>query len=1287
MSVRKESIILEMEDHASREALQAAGAFKTLDTVLSDLDGHSTTVSRRFTSMTQRADKLTGSLGKANTSLGQTDATLASMGSVGLVRFSKQTDAASLSIDRFSGRAALLGTAIMAIGPSTLPIAASAVPAIMSLVAGMGAAAGAAGVLTLAFAGVGDAVSAVSDYKLEPTAANFAKVQQAMEELGPAGAQFVMTLDRISPALEDLQQRAGAGIFPGFERGLNQMMTELPGVRNLVSDLSATVGTLGEASANALTNDADWQEFFEHIGTDGASALDAFGRATGNFTAGVANVLEALTGIGGGSASLVESSRAFREWAAGMEDTEGFQEFADYVRESGPQVADFLSSTGTAMLEVAEAAAPWGQVVLPALTAFADIVGVIAGSPLGPPLFAAAAAMLVFNKASALMGPNLDRAKSSLGGFGTTLKQTGADLMTMSSGWSSASKSTTRDAAAMTAATGRLKSNLASVGKQARTAGPGIAAFGFMASGAADKMSLSNTALLGMAGSMAGPWGAAAGAAVGLAMDFAAANDDVEEAVSGAAAAIAGADFSAIGSQMQTASAAMKDFKADVASVSDGDIDWDFGAYMKGSKNWVEGIFGKSDVEELQERLNATRTSFSNLVDAGAKVGEAFDIDVGGTKAQKLAALEELATQAAPAMSALGITWDDLSEAADRSDGSIDELIGRMQQWQATADSAAGRTAAFGDALSQMSLDALSTAESASQVSAAFSAVLDPAQGLIAAQDGMSSTLNGLKGQIDGTSKSLVGNSDAAIKNRAAISAGVDGIQNLNAAQAEAGVSTNEMALTLNEQRQALIDSGVAAGLSRGQVERLVNQMGLTPDVVRTAFEAAGIDGVNAKTQGLINRFRTLPPKVQTKIQADGIPSTMGQVDALVRKYHLTEKERRALITLMDNATPKINQIIGALGRVRGKTVQVKVDSGSAISNVAAVQASINALSGKTVTVTTLQKTIYGTGKMSAIAQGRADGGEILGQRYPYRDKVLIHAAPGEEIISNRHGQADAFRRDRAMGRIPAYAEGGTITLPGYATGGKVKVYGAPSGPAKLPKEGGRQTRGYGFENDHTERGWEKIARSMDHWAKVWERSTKGTERALEDHRKQLERATDRLDYWNNKRNELKAAVSGSLTRDWLEGGSSDVWSGGLQGGTVAYAQQQWKQQAGDSKKLAATIANLRKNGAGDAFIAEILNSNDPLAAAQMFNKQSVAGMRHSQSLYLSATRATASAANSTSSIYADEQRAADRRVDHIRDDIRSLNALLKRQHKESEASKKRYSGAKAAAKGARSRK
>lgn len=1228
MSVRRETIILELEDNASAEALRAAAAFRTLNTSIGRLSG-SASKTRGLQSARRDVDAL-----------------------------GKSLERSGASIDKFSGRLSLLGTAAMALGPALIPIGAAAIPAIATLTAGMGAAAGAAGVMILAFQGVGDAVTAVSDYRLSPTADNLAKVREEMEKLGPAGADFVMAIDRAMPAFRDLQMTAREGMFPGLARGLDELMTQLPGVRDLVSDLSTTVGTLGEATADALVNDSDWQEFFAHIGTDGASALENFGRATGNFVAGVANLLEAMTGIGGGSAGMLETSRAFREWADNLEHTEGFKEFADYVRQSGPQVAEFLSSAGSAMVGLVEAAAPWGQVVLPALTALADITGAIAGSPLGPPLFAAAAAMLAFNKASALMAPRLERAKTAFSDLGPSIKQSASqirtDVGTLTSNMLTAGAVSERTAARSHAAWDRLRD----VGKQAAGAGAGIAAFGFMASGAADKMGLSNTALLTMAGSMAGPWGAAAGAAIGLAIDFAKANDDVEAAVSDAATAVSSANFTEIGAQLRTATEAVDEFKKTTDSMW-GDSFSDIGGQMAAGKNWVEGLFGKSDAEELQERLNATRTEFSNLVDAGAKLGEAFNIDVGGTMSQKLQGLQDLATKAQPAMSALGITWEDLAAAAGRGDGSLQAMVSRMGEWQSAADSVAGRTDSVGDAISQLGDEAISTADSASALAAALDALISPEQNLIAAQDELTSSIRHLGDDLDKQNKTLQGNSDAAIKNRAAISDRVTAIQQMIQAEAEAGRGPEVVAESLAKQRQALIDSARAAGLNKQQVEALINQMNLTPDLVKTVFESAGIDETEQKARNLADQFRKLPKDVKTDIRANGIPESEAGISRLAKKYNLTPKQVRTIASLQDNASGPIGVVVRRILGIPDKTAKITVDTGSAISNVRAVQAVINSLQGKTVTVTTLQKTVYGAGKMAAIAQGRADGGEVLGQRHPYGDKVLVALAPGEEVITNRRGEADRFRRDRELGLIPAYAQGGTIgDYPGYARGGKVR--------GVAVKAGGERDKDI---------------------AKMWDRAAKTTARALENHGKQLDRATDRLDYWNDKRKDLKSQVVGSLTRNWMGDGSTNIWGAGAAEGTAAYAQQQWAQQIKDSKALSGNIANLRKNGAGDAFIAEILRSEDPLAAARMFNKQSVGGMRHSQKLFLEASRRAQGAGTFGSNVvFGDEIAKTTREVRGVRKDIKSLTKLQQLQHKQAQDSRKRNGAGKATSAGSRAR-
>ena len=417
----------------------------------------------------------------------------------------------------------------------------------------------------------------------------------------------------------------------------------------------------------------------------------------------------------------------------------------------------------------------------------------------------------------------------------------------------------------------------------------------------------------------------------------------------------------------------------------------------------------------------------------------------------------------------------------------------------------------------------------------------------------------------------------------------------------------------------------------------------------------------------LTNRFMALPKKLQTEVKNTGIPKSEADIQRLQAKYKLTPAQVRTLAALKDNASGPIAAVIAALRAADGQSATTTIIT-RRITELQTISIGQQTRTDRRVMPgsTSANGGLYRNG-----VKAFADGGYGMDGRYYTRQPQIIPGGANilwgeketgwEAYISGKPSE-----KQRNLDILAMAADRlGAMVLP--AAAGRITAY----------AKGGGTGRGAGTGS-----------RSMESWAKMWDRAAKTTERALDDHKKQLQRATDRLDYWNQKRDALKSEVSGSLTRNWFEGGSTDPWSGGLQGGTVAYAQDQWKQQAGDSKKLMATVANLKKNGASDAFIAEILRSPDPLAAAQMFNKQSVAGMRHSQSLYLSATRATASAASYTSGVvYGDEIAKARGDVAHIRGDIKHLGALLKKQHKEAQESRNRNSPRKAAAKGARSRK
>ena len=1235
MGTRHEKVVLSIDDGLTPGLGRAAGAAALLDTNLERLDGTAIGAGKSMRSANQSVEA-----------------------------FGTSTRRAAPDLNKYTGRLSALATAAFTLAPAIIPLGASAVPVLTTLASGMGAAAGAASVLALAFAGVGDAVEAVSDYKLAPTAENLAKVQEAMDKLGPSGAQFVLTLDEMAPALEELQQTAGEGIFPGFDRGLRELRTELPGVRALVADLSSTVGELGEASADSLANDADWAEFFAHIRTDGASTLESFGRATGNFVAGVANLLEALSGISGSRAGLVENAQAFREWAAELEHTEGFQEFADAVRESGPQVAEFLAATGKAMVGLIQAAAPWGNVVLPALTTAAELFALIAQSPIGPPLFTAAAAMLAFSKASALVGPRLTQASTAMVGARTSVKQLSADLKTVTGGWVLASSATQREAAVMGAATDRLKGNLASIGKGAAIVGSA----GLLASGAADKMGVTNAVMLGMAGSLAGPWGAAAGAAVGLTLDLAHANDDLTASVDAANAAMSAGGLAEM-------SAAVKQLRADLQETGDADI-WglDLGdgfggriaeisnviAPLTNVKKLMGGLTGESDkAAKKLEQLKAAKAGMEDLAVAlGANKDSATEMSSGVDRAQF-------------AMEKLGISSKDVADAQQEGGAAWSTLQARIQDYVAFSDSAAGRTEAVGDALENMGKDALSAAESAAQLSAAMSALITPQQDLIASQDQMTTSLRTLGDDLAKQSSTLVGNTDAAIKNRAAISDRVTALLQLHEAEAAAGKDPLQLAASLDQQRQAMVEAGTAAGLNKRELEGLLTTYGLTPDLVRTEFEAAGIPGVDAQVQGLAARYRRLPPKLQTEIATKGIPQSEADIARLKKKYDLTPKQVQTLARLKDNASGPIAAVIAALRAADGKSATTTITT-RRITEIQTIS-----IGQQTRTDRRIEPNADG-GLYTNGTRAFADGGWGMDGRY-YSRKPQLVAGGANVLWGEKETGWEAYisgkpsERDRNLEILALAANRlGASVMP--AATGRITAYAS----------GGTTATGFGKAR-RTDDGWAHVAKALGKHEKALERHGRRIERAIDKQEKAIDRAQDRLETWNQRRDDIRQAVTGSLTRDWTgSNASTNAFAAANAPGTVAYAQSQWKQQSSDADKLARTIANLRKNGAGDAFIAEILNSPDPLAAATMFNKQTKAGMKHSQKLFLDATRSTQSAANSTSSIYADEQRKATAVLHGLRSDLHRLEKQLNRNHKEREATSKKHSGASAAAKGRR---
>lgn len=373
MAVRREKVLLELEDRFSNPMLRTAAATRAAQAALNDLDG--TTV---------KTDRDMDRLGSQSGSLAKT---------------AVQSRNLNREIDRTSGRLRLLVDAAVLLGPALVPIGAVAVPAVTALATQFGAAALGVGAAVVAFQGVGDTLKAVNDAAIEPSAENLDKARMAMAQLSPEARDLVRQLQDMRPAFEGLRNAAAAGLFPGLSSALDDLDAVLPNVERILFRIGDAAGGLGEDLGEALTSPRG-QEFLSFIETEMPRALTELGHTVGNFAAGMGELWMAFTPLNRDVTGwLLEASRGFDDWAQGLSQTEGFQDFVAYIRTNGPRVGEALAGIGNALVQIVQAAAPLGGPTLIALEAVADLVATIAGSPAGPPLIALATGLTLVSRA------------------------------------------------------------------------------------------------------------------------------------------------------------------------------------------------------------------------------------------------------------------------------------------------------------------------------------------------------------------------------------------------------------------------------------------------------------------------------------------------------------------------------------------------------------------------------------------------------------------------------------------------------------------------------------------------------------------------------------------------------------------------------------------------------------------------------------------------------------------------------------------------------------------------
>lgn len=973
MVTRRERVVLDVESNASAVFAKDAAAAMLLAGALDKLDGSSTRVSRTTTNL--------------------------SRSSSGLVAFQRQAERSGASIDKLSDRARILADVLAMVGPGAIPIGAVAIPAIAGLANQMAFAAGAAGTAVAAFQGVGDALTAMQKASLEPTAANLAEARRQLEDLSPAAAEFVLNARGLTGALKEARDAAATGLFTPVNESFDEMGQVLERVEPILGRVGNALGEVFAGGVESLAS-GEWEDFFVFLENEAKPTLTTLAETLGNFAGGMAELWMTFAPLNADFGDWMQDiSAGFRDWATGLDSTRGFADFMDYLRTTGPQVAETFGAVANGVLQIVEAAAPLGGPVLAALEGVADAIAAIADSDLGTPLFAGLAAMAALNSATNLWGKV---SQTSAGQFvtgqaraATGVKTLAADIKSMRGEYGKVNALHTTMLSGFsntTQAAQRTRQNIAAIGKTAGTVA-GIAA---VTSGFADSLGVASTASLALMGGMVGGGvGAAAGGAIGAVMDFKAVASDADAITRGFASALddSGGSFSAFQERVVAGDKALNDMMERANKLG--------GLNLTAVGMGFDALFGgieSSAIGKAAAAADEAREKVGDLDLAARTLAVSFGI-AGSASEATFGQMDQALASAAPAMQDLGITVDDL--IAGIRDGSFMGMVDQIRQWQVNADSASGRTDALSEAIGALDNDLLSTASSASALQAALEGLLSPQLNLSAATDQWNAGLRNLRDSLDENNKTLVGNTDAADKNRAAIRQQVTNLTELMGAQAEAGAGTGKLTRTMQQGREAIINAGVAAGISRKQMREYVDTLGLTPKMVKTIVEA--------NTDPAENKLR--------------------QVRRALREYGLTRENATA--ALRDVATGKINTVQGLIdkyGMTKAQAQALLRDQASGV--IARLNAQLAALNGKTATTYVITRHINTGNTQMGPRDGFASGG-YTGRGGKFEPAGIVHR---DEVVLPR----EVVRRDKRFlqsryGFLPGMSE-----LPGYATGGLV---------------------------------------------------------------------------------------------------------------------------------------------------------------------------------------------------------------------------------------------------------
>ena len=290
--------------------------------------------------------------------------------------------------------------------------------------------------------------------------------------------------------------------------------------------------------------------------------------------------------------------------------------------------------------------------------------------------------------------------------------------------------------------------------------------------------------------------------------------------------------------------------------------------------------------------------------------------------------------------------------------------------------------------------------------------------------------LRSYRGALDDAQKAMKDGNATMDERRAALDKVAEASLAVVTKQMDMGRGADEIAASMQQQREAFIEVATAMTGSADMAAQLADAMGLIPDEVRPVVEAVGAVESTAQVLDLGMSIFNLEGKTVTVEEAGADESNRRVLTLDGSIFGLDGKTVQVQEIGATASGERVVMLDGQIYKLQGKTVRISADTGQAMSALAGIQAKLQAIQSKSVTVTVSR--VYSGGAWENVGQF-ASGGAVRGPGTATSDSITARLSNGEHVLTAREvdlagGHPAVYRmRQQIRHGMLRFAEGGAV--------------------------------------------------------------------------------------------------------------------------------------------------------------------------------------------------------------------------------------------------------------------